>query len=261
MRVWIISIGNELLIGKVVNTNASWLAKKLTVMGFRVERIVSIPDDEEVIIGVFREAIDNADIVISTGGLGPTFDDKTSEALAKALNRRWVLNEDAYKEVKEKFVSVGMELTEERLKMAKMPEGAVSLRNSAGVAPGILVRYDNKLVVALPGVPREMMAIFEDELEGILREIAPHKYYVEETVKIMGVPESTLAPYIDKLVKKYPTMYFKSHPKGRETGLSIIELHISTYTQDREKTMRETRRILDELRDIVARNRGKIVEK
>ncbi len=122
---WIISIGNELLIGKTVNTNATWLARKLTLLGYDVRRIITVPDNEEDEVEVFRDAIRRGGIrvVISTGGLGPTFDDKTSEYLAKALNRKYVINDDALRLVVETFKSKGLELTEPRLKQQKCPRG------------------------------------------------------------------------------------------------------------------------------------------
>ncbi|WP_243671120.1 molybdopterin-binding protein [Vulcanisaeta sp. JCM 16161] len=156
---WIISIGNELLIGKTVNTNAAWLARKLTLLGYDVRRIITVPDNEEDEVEVFRDAIRRGvRVVISTGGLGPTFDDRTSEYLAKALNRKYVINDDALRLVIETFKSRGLELTEPRLKQAKMPEGARPLPNPVGTAPGIWVEEGNTVIIALPGVPAEMMA-------------------------------------------------------------------------------------------------------
>jgi|Deesub1362A_J573_1020465.scaffolds.fasta_scaffold00001_441 molybdenum cofactor synthesis domain-containing protein len=235
MKAWIITIGNEILIGRIVNTNSAWLAKKLTTMGIEVRKMITIPDEEDDIIQAFREAIRHADLVISTGGLGPTFDDKTSEALAKALNRRWVINPKAYKEVKRKFEAANMELTEARLKMAKMPEGSIPLSNSAGTAPGILIEINGKLIVALPGVPREMKAIFEENLEKILAKKAPHKYYAEKSIGVVGIPESAFAPYIDKVMKKYPKIYIKSHPRGHETKGPVLEIHITTYAETEDE--------------------------
>ena len=231
MKAWIITIGNEILIGRVVNTNSAWLAKKLTTMGIEVRKMITIPDEEDEIIHTFREAVNHADLVISTGGLGPTFDDKTSEALAKALNRRWVINPDAYEEVKKKFEEADMELTEAWFKMAKMPEGSISLSNSAGTAPGILLEINGKLIVALPGVPREMKAIFEESLEKILAEKAPHKHFAEKSIGVLGIPESAFAPYIDEIMKKYPKIYIKSHPRGHETKGPVLEIHITTYAE------------------------------
>ncbi len=258
MRVWIITIGNEILIGKIVNTNSAWLAKKLTSLGIDVKRMITVPDEEDEIIQVFREGVQKADIVISTGGLGPTFDDKTSEALAKAFNKKWIINQDAYEEVRRKFEEANMELTEARVKMAKMPEGAKALSNSAGTAPGILLEIESKLVIALPGVPREMKAIFEEEVEKILSDRAPHKCYREVSIGVTGVPESTIAPYIEETMKRYPTIYIKSHPRGHETLGPILEIHITTYGTTKKEAKEAVEKAADDLIEKIRKLGGKI---
>ncbi len=255
MMTWIISIGNELLIGKVINTNATWLAKKLTLLGYTVRRIVTIPDEDNEIINIYRDAYENADTIISTGGLGPTFDDKTSECLAKAFDKKWIINREAYDEVKKKFDEANMKLTPTRIKMAKMPEGAKSLYNPVGIAPGIFLEVNSKVIVALPGVPKEMEAIFENSLEEILRRKGPHKYYVENSVKVVGIPESTAAEYIEKIMEKYSNrIYIKSHPRGHETRGPMLELHISTYTRSKEEGEKIISKALKELIELLEEN-------
>jgi nicotinamide-nucleotide amidase len=138
---WILSVGNELLIGRVVNTNAAWLASKLTHLGYSVRRVVVVPDEEGDIAEVFREALGRADVVISTGGLGPTPDDITNLAFCKALGVEPVVNQEALRMVKEKYEVRGYPLTREREKMAMMPPGAKPLPNPAGTAPGILYEH------------------------------------------------------------------------------------------------------------------------
>ncbi len=126
MRAWILSIGNELLIGRTVNTNAAWLARKLTLLGYDVRREVTVPDEEDEEAEAFRDAVRRGvELVVSTGGgLGPTFDDKTSESLAKALGgRQYDLNDAALELVKRRFAAAGLELTQPRLKQAMMPPG------------------------------------------------------------------------------------------------------------------------------------------
>jgi len=231
MNAWIISIGNELLIGKTVNTNATWLAKKLTELGIRVERIITVPDDIAVVSEIFKEAINSADVIISTGGLGPTFDDITNIALAKALNRELVINEKAYQEIKDKYSKAGLPLTEERIKMSKMPRGAKSLYNPIGTAPGILVKEKNKVIVALPGVPNEMKAIFNKHVEPIIRK-EERQVFLSKSLIVTGLPESTLAPIINKVMNKTEGVYIKSHPKGEELKNPIIEVHITALGKE-----------------------------
>lgn len=223
---WVISIGNELLIGRVVNTNAAWLAKKLTYLGYRVARIVVVPDDEEEIASALREALSKADLVVTTGGLGPTPDDVTNFAAAKALGVEAVLDEAARRWVEEKYRRRGYATTPERLKMAYIPKGARPLYNSAGVAPGIWAEQGGRILLILPGVPREMEAIFEEQAEPLLKERGPRLCFAEDSFSLRGIPEADLAPIIREALKIDGRIYVKSHPKGHEVGAPLEEIHI-----------------------------------
>ncbi len=226
-KAWIVSIGNEVVSGQIVNTNGAWLAKRLVVLGFDVRRIIAVPDLEEEVVEVFRDAISKSvDVVISTGGLGPTYDDRTSEFLAKAIGKKLIVNDEALKLVEEKYAVKGLPLTEHRVKMALMPEGAKPIPNPVGTAPAILVEANKTVIIALPGVPKEMKAIYEEYVEEFLKQRAPRVYRFEKWIKVTGIPESSLAPIIDKVVKKYRTVYVKSHPRGNELGSPVIHLYI-----------------------------------
>jgi len=239
----IVSIGNELLIGKTVNTNATWLGRKLTLLGYKVRRITVVPDEIEEISSAIRESLArDTKVIITTGGLGPTFDDKTSEALAYALNMRWIVNEEALKLVREKYKEMGLELTKHRVKLAKMPEKAKPIPNPVGSAPGILVEKGDSLIIALPGVPREMKEMFEKHVEPLLRDRGPKLAFYEDTIIIKGIPESSLAPFIDQVMKKVIKVYIKSHPKGAEGYKPVIELHITSSG----KSLEEARKYVEE---------------
>ncbi|MCD6409043.1 MAG: nicotinamide mononucleotide deamidase-related protein [Candidatus Verstraetearchaeota archaeon] len=231
----ILSIGNELLIGKTVNTNASWLGRRLTSMGFHVKRIVVVGDEVEEIAQAVSEALARgARVLITTGGLGPTFDDKTLEGVAAALQKPLVLHEEALRSIKEKYDAMGLPLTPARKKMAKLPEGAIPLPNSVGTAPGAMIELPNTLIFCLPGVPKEMQAMFDGSVASKLTSLNPSYKFYEHTVLIEGIPESSLAPLIDKTMKSYPRVYIKSHPKGSE-GRPIIEVHLSTFSTSEEE--------------------------
>ncbi|ABL78773.1 competence/damage-inducible protein cinA [Thermofilum pendens Hrk 5] len=223
---WILSVGNELLIGRVVNTNAAWLAQRLTLLGYAVRRIVVVPDVEEEIAGAFRDALGSADVVVSTGGLGPTPDDVTNFALAKALGRPAEVNAEALRMVEEKYARRGYPMTPEREKMAVMPRGARPLPNPVGTAPGILVEEGSKIVVCLPGVPSEMEAIFLEHVEPLLRSRGPPHFYAERVVRVKGVPESDVAPVVKKALKLSELVYVKSHPRGFEVDAPVLEIHV-----------------------------------
>jgi molybdenum cofactor synthesis domain-containing protein len=176
----IICVGNELLIGKTLNTNAQWLAKRITALGLSARRITIVGDDVDEIFSAIREAMQrNPRFLITTGGLGPTFDDKTLEGLAKALECKLEINEEALTMVKEKYRKYAeegkmkkAELTPPRAKMAKLPEGAKPLSNPVGTAPGVIMKRGSITILALPGVPSEMKAIFDGSVASLLKQVA-----------------------------------------------------------------------------------------
>ncbi|MGB9853532.1 MAG: molybdopterin-binding protein, partial [Candidatus Bathyarchaeales archaeon] len=150
VQIEIVCIGNELLIGKTLNTNAQWLAKRATSLGITVKRITVVGDEVEEIANAIREALQRKPrFLITTGGLGPTFDDKTLEGIAKALNRKLELNQKALQMVKEKYEAYAkagkieeVEMTPHRVKMAMLPEGAEPLQNPVGTAPGVIMKFE-----------------------------------------------------------------------------------------------------------------------
>ncbi|PWV36794.1 MAG: competence damage-inducible protein A, partial [Desulfurococcaceae archaeon] len=166
-RASVLAIGNEVVQGRVLNTNAQYLGRRLTLLGYDVVLSASVPDRMELIVEILRIATDrfSSDLIVTTGGLGPTYDDITSEALSKYLGEEHVVNEEALEMVRQKYVARGLGLTPERIKMAMMPKSAKPIPNPIGTAPGILVKKGNKLFVSLPGVPSEMQAIWEQSIE------------------------------------------------------------------------------------------------
>ena len=258
-RAWILTIGNEILIGRIVNTNAAWLGQKLTFSGFKVERIIVVPDEIEDIVEELRRGLGRAKIIITTGGLGPTYDDRTLEAIAKATGRELVLNKQALTMVEEFYGRKGLPLTEERIKMAMLPEGARPLPNPVGAAPGVILEHNGTIIVALPGVPSEMKAIFENYVASVLAEIAPNKSVVECGITVVGVPESSLAPHIKSVARRYPTIYVKSHPKGHETDNPILDLKVLASGATPQDALGLARAAISELRRGVVEAGGRVV--
>ena len=257
----VITIGNELLIGKIVNTNSTWLCKRLTFLGFEVRRVVVLPDDEkEIAQGVKEAAKRGADVLLMTGGLGPTFDDKTSRALSIALKRKWVINPKALEMIKKKYSERGLEVTEHRLKMAKMPEGAEPIPNPIGTAPGILVKLGKMLIIALPGVPEEMKAMFERHVEPLLKTLISGRIFLDTQLKCVGLPESTIAPIIEKVMEYFPSIYIKSHPLGCESGKPIVLIHLYTSGEKREITEKVLLDAKEMLKRELIELKGKVME-
>ncbi len=233
-EAWIISVGNELLNGRIVNTNLAWLSRKLILDGYLVRCALTVRDDCEDIVMAFRLAVDKgASLIVSTGGLGPTFDDMTSECLSKALGRRHVLNEEALRMVEEKYARRNLPMTEHRVKMAMMPENARPIYNAVGTAPGVMVEEGPTLILALPGVPSEMMDIFE-RVEGLIRSRAPPMSYVSVDLVVRGVPESEAAPLIEEAMRRF-SVYVKSHPSGQELGLPILRVNVTSSSPSEEE--------------------------
>lgn len=236
---WIMSLGTEVVQGRVLNTNASYLGRRLTLLGFRVVGILSLIDDVDIIARYITVVLrDRPRVIVTTGGLGPTYDDRTLEAVAKALNRKLVLSYDALNMVKRKYEARNMPLTEERIKMAYLPDGSIAIPNPVGTAPGCWIEVENAIMISLPGVPQEMEAMWESWVEPRLRLIGPSVYIAEILMKIVGVPESSLAPIVKGVLREAPAeLYIKSHPKGEELGKPVIELYIMCSSREKEKAM------------------------
>ncbi|MEM2136572.1 MAG: molybdopterin-binding protein [Candidatus Methanomethylicia archaeon] len=245
--VEIISIGEELLIGKVVNTNASWIARRIAELGGKVRRIITVGDNTEEIISAIRDSVSRGtNIIITTGGLGPTFDDKTMEAISKLTEKPLKLDMEVLKGIEEKVRKRGRKISDSARKMAYVPEGSKILHNSIGTAPGIMIEYENAIIIALPGVPSEMEAMFNDQVIKIVK--TEHKLLEREFI-IYGVPEAVLAPTVIEIMKEIPNIYIKTHPKMELGERPVLRLHM--YSREYEWEAWE---------EIVERVKGKIME-
>jgi len=259
----IICVGNELLIGKTLNTNAYWLARRATSLGILVKRTTVVGDDVDEIANATREALKRKPrFLILTGGLGPTFDDKTLEGIAKALNRKLKVNKKALKIVKEKYEDYfktgkieKVELTPSRIKMATLPNGAEPLPNPVGTAPGVVVDVKGTFLIMLPGVPQEMEAIFEESVGPLFRREAGEVTFFEASMHADNIMESTLAPLIDKVMHDNPFVYVKSHPKGEERK-PHIEIHFSTTAKDSKTAKERLGKTIIDLSELIEKNGG-----
>lgn len=264
--VEIVCIGNELLIGKVLNTNARWLAKRITTLGLSVSRITIVGDDTDEIANITRETMQRQPrFILTTGGLGPTFDDKTLEGIAKALNCPLQIHEMALKMIEKTYqryleegrVKEKIELTGPRIKMATLPKGATPLQNPIGTAPGVLLKQNNLAIVALPGVPPEMEAIFDNSVVPSLEEVSGNVTFYEASISITGIMESDIAPLIDKTMHDNPCVYIKSHPHGGE-GVPHLELHLSTTAKNSNTARKHVSRALLQITELLQAKGGKI---
>ena len=219
MRAEIIATGSELLTGRTVDTNSLFLADELLDLGIETAFKSVVGDDEKDLEEVFRRALERAEVIIITGGLGPTEDDITRKVLARMLKKRLVLNEQALKAIKAVFAARGREYPAANDRQALIPSGARLLNNPVGIAPGFFLIEDSRFIAVLPGVPQEMRAMFT---EGLRHELAAHcrgELFIQRKVlHTWGLSESKINELLEDLLKKgSPVMGLTA----RETGVTI----------------------------------------
>ncbi|HRY98513.1 MAG TPA: competence/damage-inducible protein A [Bacteroidales bacterium] len=193
MKAIIVNIGDELLIGQVVNTNASWMADLLAAEGIAVERIVAVADRDEAIRQELERSMAGAALVLVTGGLGPTRDDITKATLCRIFNTSLVFNPEAYAMIEAFFASRGLRVSELNRMQAELPQGCLPLPNPQGTAPGMWFEKEGCILVAMPGVPFEMQGIMEHEVVPRLRERMDGQLILQRTILTHGMGESFLA--------------------------------------------------------------------
>lgn len=220
MTVELISVGTELLLGNIVNTNAAYLAEKCADLGLSCFYQSVVGDNEERLGAVLKAALERSDIVILSGGLGPTEDDLTKEVSAKVMGRQLVMHEPSKKRIEEYFTSRNMELTENNWKQAMMPEGAIAVNNENGTALGVIIEDGEKKVILLPGPPNEMIPMFEKSIMPYLEGSDPEVIY-SQTVKICGVGESKAETLIKDMIDSQSNPTIATYAKNCEVHLRV----------------------------------------
>ncbi len=216
-RTEILNIGTELVLGETLNTNAVFLARRLREVGFPVQRVTVVPDDIPEIRQAAREALTRSDLLVVTGGLGPTVDDPTRRALAEAVERPLEFRDDLWKTIVARYRARGREPGENARRMAYLPQGARPLPNPVGTAAGFVVASEHGVLLALPGVPREMEAMFEEQALPYLKE---HFALAGATLRIRtlwvpGVPEALVDERLGDLeAQPNPSLGLACGPEG-----------------------------------------------
>ena len=263
----IICIGNELLIGKVKDTNAHYLAKQITKLGANVKRVTVIQDTIQEISSSVCEAIARKpQIIVTTGGLGPTFDDKTLQGIAKAINRKLEINSEALEMVRQKCLeyakkrqlSTEIELTPPRIKMATLPQKTEVVNNPVGTAPGIRVEVLGTVLFALPGVPVEMEAMFNETIAPLIKQSAGSSVFCEKSIFANNIMESRLAPLIDKVMSDNEDVYVKSHPMRAESK-PHVELHLTIVASQEQKPSEKLAKAAKELASLIEAEGGSLI--
>ena len=203
MKAEIITIGDEILIGQIVDTNSAWLGQILGEEGIEVTRINSIADTAEAIVDAIEGLYPETELVLMTGGLGPTKDDLTKQTLAKYFNSEMVFREDVWEHIVQLFKGFGRSPVERNKLQAEVPAVCEVLFNHKGTAPGMLFRKGDCRIVSLPGVPYEMKGLVSNELLPLLREEIDYQI-IHKTLFVVGVPESVLADKIEPVDHEFP---------------------------------------------------------
>ncbi len=227
MIAHLISIGNELLIGDTINTNAAWLGKELLTCGVETEKVITIGDDDTLIKKALRQSLKRADLTIITGGLGPTHDDITKTALADFFNVGYKTDTQTLEYIQEVFKKRNIPFSESNYAQAQVPENCKVLFNKAGTAPGMWFEEDGHIVVSLPGVPSEMKYLMTTHVLTELRKRATgQSHYVSHYMNLAGIGESTLS---DLRLKDVRSLLNNGVNMAYLPGRHGITLRISTF--------------------------------
>lgn len=217
-NVEIIIVGNEILTGDILDTNTKWLCNLVHTRGGAVTRVTVLPDTLDVVAETIRAAVlRKVDILFTSGGLGPTSDDLTLQAVAAGTDREVVLHHEAREMVRKQYddffkqgiMSQGG-LNPAREKMACLPQGAIPLFNAVGTAPGVFLQVDQTTIISVPGVPSELKVIIEQSLQQFLDQVFGEGEAMSRCVAVKCNDESLLEPVLIRIVQKYPEIYTKS---------------------------------------------------
>jgi nicotinamide-nucleotide amidase len=238
MRAEIIAIGSELLTPYRLDTNSLFLTDGLNQVGIRVVHKAVVGDSLDDMRASFRQALDRADLVVACGGLGPTDDDRTREAVADLLSRKLELNEGVLRHIQELFRRFGRVMPEINRRQAMVPEGATVIPNPRGSAPGLWIETSGHIVILLPGVPSELRAMFDQEIRPRLTRLGHDERLFTRDLRITGLPESEVEQRVSPLYALYPDTEttILASPPG-------IQLHPRVWSRDPA----QANQILDEM--------------
>ena len=220
MTVELICVGTELLLGNIVNTNAAFIAEKCAMLGLSMYYQSVVGDNQKRLEELIRTAKKRSDIIILSGGLGPTQDDLTKETAAKVMGRTLVEDERAHREIKEFMAKRSHAITENNWKQALVPEGCKVLYNPNGTAPGIIMEDGQTRIILLPGPPNELVPMFEEQVYPYLKESQP-EVICSKMVKLCGIGESSAETKILDLIEKQTNPTVAPYAKTGEVHLRI----------------------------------------
>ncbi|MDA3907241.1 MAG: competence/damage-inducible protein A [Bacteroidales bacterium] len=243
----IISIGDELLIGQVINTNASWMGELLNRNGINVKQIKAIADDKTAIFEAINASINSVDLILLTGGLGPTKDDITKHTLCEYFDTKLVFNDDAFARIKKIFRFRNFEVTDVNKAQAELPESCMPIINSNGTASGMWFEKNGKVLVSMPGVPFEMKPMMENEIIPLIKSKYKTPIILHKTIMTQGVGESFLAKKIEDWEDSLPSnikLAYLPQP-------GIVRLRLSAIGDNSEKCEKYIAELVEKLKLLI----------
>ncbi|MCM1992288.1 competence/damage-inducible protein A [Oceanirhabdus seepicola] len=248
MKAEILCIGTELLLGNIVNTNAQYLSEQLAAAGVSVYYHTVVGDNPERVKKALEIAYSRADMVITTGGLGPTQDDLSKKTIGEFFNREMVFNQECMNEIEKYFKRINRTMTKNNESQAYFPEGAIILKNSNGTAPGMILEDEGKVCIVLPGPPVEMTLMYENEVVPYLQE-KTDEIILSKTLKVMGIGESKVEEMISDIINKQTNPTIAPYAKGAE-----VHLRITCKTSNKEEALEKIEKMEQEVRAILGDN-------
>lgn len=248
MNAEIIAVGTEILLGDIVNTNAQFLSKKLAQMGISVYHQSVVGDNSDRLKEELNESFKRSDIVITTGGLGPTKDDLTKEIGAEYFNKEMILNEESLETIKNYFKKQGRKLSKNNEKQAYFPKGSIILPNNFGTAPGCIIEENNKYLIMLPGPPREIIPMFEQHVVPYLKKFN-EGVLISKVLKICGMGESQVVTELNHLIENQTNPTVAPYAKENE-----VTLRLTAKASNEEDALSLIAPLEKEIKDILGDN-------
>lgn len=246
MKTAILSVGTEILFGQIVNTNTVYLSQQMNMLGFDVMYHYTVGDNPKRVEEMIDLAFQDCDLILTTGGLGPTQDDLTKEVACKALDDELVMMDDVLEELEKYFQTLGREMTENNKKQAVMPSRATVFHNDAGTAPGFALEKDGKHIVCMPGPPREMTRMFQKSVVPFLQRMSQGSLYYRQ-IRFFGIGESMLETKLLDLIDNQTDPTLATYAKEGECSLRIAS---------KRNTEEEAKQAVDEMLEQVKERVG-----
>ncbi len=230
----VITIGTEIILGQILDTNSHYLSQRLKDIGIPVRYRTAVMDNIEDIVSAIKIAKQRADLIITTGGLGPTEDDLTREAISKLTGAKLIFNEELFGQIREIFEKLGFKMPEKNRKQALIPEGSIPIPNRIGTAPGFIKEFDSVPIVCLPGVPRELRLLMEENVIPWLKERFSLEKVCYKVLKVVGVGESKVDRMVYEAIGKEDPEHI-----GLIADETEVKIRITAKGKDAEKRIEE----------------------